>query len=280
MLAARENNALHLADIFPVFSWHNGHVGGHNFSLLADALWSLVPGLDLYLQAAYDDISAADLLGLPDTELPTIDAYLLGLAWETGLASRPLSLTLEAGITHYLWGNFHAYDYALDKGNYLARAVYRYRSQRGVHLLPLTSPYGPGARWLDLRFTLGPARADGTGGTAGTAARAAAGVAADAAAAGPAAFFNRLSLELEFSYLDRLEGASLISVDYEADKAVENGPRMRSFSSDLSLAYSWAAGPRSSAALYAGLGVYGVEGQWWPEFRLGGRWRGVFLSGR
>jgi hypothetical protein len=254
MVAARENNALHLADIFPVFSWHNAEVGGHNFSLVAEALWTILPGLDLYLQAAYDDISATDLLGIADTAIPTIDAYLLGLGWETGLAGRPLSVRLEAGVTHYLWGSFHAYDEA--KGNYLGRAIYRYRAQKETRIMPLTSPYGPGARWLELNLALGS-------GSSGLNLR--------RDPLGP------LALELNLSYLDHLEGVDLIRLDYPGPASLKNAPRLGSFSSGLTLVYTLPGGGPNSAAFYGAAGLNAVEGRWWPEFRLGARWRGTFL---
>jgi hypothetical protein len=149
-IVAREKNSIYIADVFPVFSWHNGWVGPHNLSLVLDGSYAPGGGVELYAQAGYDDVNAGDLLGVGDTEIPTISAYLLGAA-----VDRPTrggdrwKAKLEGGTTHFLWGNFHEYD--IERGNYLARAIYRYERDEEYVLLPLTSPYGPGARWLTLQ---------------------------------------------------------------------------------------------------------------------------------
>ena len=56
------------------------------------------------------------------------------------------------GYTHYLWGNF-----ALAPGTNVdstARAIDRFYLDGGNALLPLTSPYGPGATWFELSSIL------------------------------------------------------------------------------------------------------------------------------
>ena len=143
---SRENNALHIGDIFPVFSWHNAQVGVHNLSLVAEMEYTPISGLVLFGQAGYDDVNAEDISGVGDTDIPTIYAYILGTNYETDTRSGRLGLNLEGGVTHYLWGNFHEFD--PDRGNYLSRAIYRYLRDEEMILLPLTSPYGPGSRWL------------------------------------------------------------------------------------------------------------------------------------
>ncbi len=141
---ARENNAFHLGDIFPVFSWHNTDVGPHNMSLIMDMAWRPVPRVELFLQAGYNDINATELIGIPDAAIPTIDAYLAGLSYRGDLGARRLRATAEVGYTHFLWGNF--YDYNDEKGNYFARGVYRFRTH-GIYMMPMTAPYGPGVIW-------------------------------------------------------------------------------------------------------------------------------------
>ncbi len=149
---ARENNAFHLGDIFPVFSWHNTDVGGHNMSLIMDASWRPRPYWELFFQAGYNDIDAEELVGIPDDPIPTIDAYLLGVSYRGPVASRRLRATAEFGYTHFLWGNF--YDYHEERGNYLARGVYRLRTH-GFYMMPMTSPYGPGTAWTRVRGEVG-----------------------------------------------------------------------------------------------------------------------------
>lgn len=142
----RENNALHIGDMFPVFSWHNAQVGVHNMSLIAEIEYAVMPGLVLFGQAGYDDINSADISGVGDTDIPTIDAYILGGEYKRLLFGGMFTVLLEGGTTHYLWGNFHEFD--PERGNYLGRAIYRYLRDEQIVLLPLTSPYGPGARWV------------------------------------------------------------------------------------------------------------------------------------
>lgn len=149
---ARENNAFHLGDVFPVFSWHNTDVGGHNMSLIMDASWRPRPYWELFFQAGYYDIDAAEFVGIPDNPIPTIDGYLLGLSYRGPVASRRLRVAAEVGYTHFLWGNF--FDYNEERGNYLARDVYRLRTH-GFYMMPMTSPYGPGTAWTRFRSEVG-----------------------------------------------------------------------------------------------------------------------------
>ncbi|MDA3939485.1 MAG: hypothetical protein PF693_09275 [Spirochaetia bacterium] len=148
IIVARENNAIQIGDIFPVFSWHNAVLGSNNMNLVFDAGYVPLPGLALYGQAAWDDINASDLIGIPDGAVPTIGAYLFGVSYIPGWMSKQnLSMKMEIGTTHYLWGNYYAYhDW---KGSYLSRAIYRYHTQQGEYWMPLTSPYGPGTWWIE-----------------------------------------------------------------------------------------------------------------------------------
>ncbi|MDY7029886.1 MAG: hypothetical protein SVR04_16465 [Spirochaetota bacterium] len=154
-LSSREDNGFHIGDIFPVFSWHNGQVGVHNMSLVLEASLAPLRGLELFAQAGYDDINSEDITGVGDTDIPTIPAYLLGAKYSHMIGDVPVEYLLEGGYTHYLWGNFHEFD--PKRGNYLSRAIYRYLRDAETVLLPLTSPYGPGALWIradvTLRFT-------------------------------------------------------------------------------------------------------------------------------
>jgi hypothetical protein len=146
-ISSRENNAFHIGDFFPVFSWHNGQVGPHNMFLVAEASWVPVSGLVFTAQAGYDDINAEDFTGVGDTSIPTIPAYVVGAKYLQTVGNYTMTYVLEGGYSHYLWGNFHEFD--LDKGNYLSRAIYRYLRDEETVLLPLTSPYGPGAIWVN-----------------------------------------------------------------------------------------------------------------------------------
>ncbi|MFW6209285.1 MAG: hypothetical protein ACOC7X_11325 [Spirochaetota bacterium] len=146
-LSSRENNTFHIGDFFPVFSWHNGQVGPHNMFLVAEASWVPLSGLVLTAQAGYDDINAEDFTGVGDTSIPTIPAYVVGAKYLQAARNYTMTYVVEGGYSHYLWGNFHEFD--PDKGNYLSRAIYRYLRDEETVLLPLTSPYGPGAIWVN-----------------------------------------------------------------------------------------------------------------------------------
>jgi len=55
---------------------------------------------------------------------------------------------VEAGYTHYLWGNYAYNDKPREwYGVYLSRAIYRYTPNRHSVLMPLSSPYGPATLW-------------------------------------------------------------------------------------------------------------------------------------
>ena len=148
IVVARENNAIQIGDIFPVFSWHNAVLGPNNMNLVFDAGYVPLSGLAFYGQAAWDDINASDIIGIPDGSVPTIGAYLFGVSYiPVWMSDLNLSTKMEVGTAHYLWGNYYAYhDW---KGSYLSRAIYRYQTQQGYFWMPLTSPYGPGTWWIE-----------------------------------------------------------------------------------------------------------------------------------
>ncbi|MFW5688531.1 MAG: hypothetical protein ACOC1U_03080, partial [Spirochaetota bacterium] len=141
VVLARRMNTFHLGDFFPVFSWHNADITPNNMSLLADVTVSPAERLDLFFQLGLDDISG-EAVGVSDSAVPTIDAYVLGARYS--LPALGLSAAVTGGSTHYLWGNF-------DDDDYLARVIYRMETDGPRPSLPLTSPYGPGVLWADAR---------------------------------------------------------------------------------------------------------------------------------
>ncbi|MFW5843340.1 MAG: hypothetical protein ACOCW6_05400 [Spirochaetota bacterium] len=140
VLASRPNNYFHLNDYFPVFSWHNAEIEPKNMCFLGDASYAFLPGLEGYVRIGFDDLRGGGV-GVGDTDVPSIDAYLAGVRYWSFLGERPLVGFAEVGYTHYLWGNYKD-DVALSK------AIYRLNVDNGNQTLPLTSPYGPGVVWL------------------------------------------------------------------------------------------------------------------------------------
>ncbi len=142
---ARPNNAFALADFFPVSSWHATQYRPFNLSLVFDLDAALFPGFRLMAQFGLDDVNASDLFGVGDAPIPTIPAAIVGFEFERRFSAGGLELYGELGYTHYLWGNFDDENNAV-----LARAIYRLFLDHGTRLMPLTSPYGPGAIWSNL----------------------------------------------------------------------------------------------------------------------------------
>ena len=243
-MVSRDYNSFHLGDIFPVFSWHNGNVGPRNLSLVLDLLWNIYSGIDLYAQAAWDDINAQDF-GIPDLGIPTIGAYLLGLGLEGTLFSQPLSIVAEVGTTHYLWGNYYAYSANAEEATYFSRAVYRYRTQKGKYLMPLTSPYGPGTTWAEIDLSVGKP--------------------------------SGLSGGLAISYLNRLEAASLVSSDYESNDSIAEGKLIHSWAGSLRVSYVFPPIKRWTASVYGRVNYFNYQGFGWPEVELGCKIGGRFL---
>jgi hypothetical protein len=141
----RPNNAFALADFFPVSSWHATQYRPFNLSLVFDLDAALFPGFRLMTQFGLDDVNASDLFGVGDAPIPTIPAAIVGFEYQRRLFGSALELYGELGYTHYLWGNFDDESRAI-----LARAIYRLSLDHGTRLMPLTSPYGPGAIWTNL----------------------------------------------------------------------------------------------------------------------------------
>ena len=145
-MMARYNNRFYLTDLFPLISRHQASVPQTNNSMVLTAAWQPFPWLALSGQAGFDDINL-NTIGVSDTATPTIDAYVLGAQF-----SFPRAMShayIEAGITHWLWGNYDGTQAQPNDVNYFLRFIYRYpRYLGGSILLPLTSPYGPGVRWI------------------------------------------------------------------------------------------------------------------------------------
>ncbi len=193
MLLTRSNNMFTIADFLPVSIWHNADIAPNNMGLVLDFSWAALPGLAVNLMAGYDDISAS-LFGVADDGIPTIDAYILSLDYYRGSEGYQLDGLVEFGYTHYLWGNFDGEEtMGFDKG-LLARAIGRYKSDGGAILLPLTSPYGPGALWAELKMDLSPRK-------------------------------SPLAFGLDALVLSTNSAANLVTTYYAADPAVREAPR-------------------------------------------------------
>lgn len=245
IITARENNALVIGDIFPVFSWHNGVVGHHNMHLVLDVGYAALPGLSFYGQAAWDDINASDFSSIPDSSIPTIGAYLGGIVYQPDWGGRPdggpggyglgeLSFTAEIGRTHYLWGNYYAYHEG--KGSYFSRAIYRYKGQKGVYWMPLTSPYGPGTWWVE----------------------------------GEGQFSPRTGLDLNagFTYLRFDPGVNLFTTPYVRDDALANGDYATSFSAYFETLYTMRLNEANELRLRLVPVWYSHRGHMWPELEI------------
>jgi hypothetical protein len=146
----RVNNAFHITDVLPVMVYHNADVAPNNLSAAADLTWTVFPGFSVSGMLGFDDISAR-MFGIPDGDIPTIPGVILQADYSVMTESAFMDFHLEGGYTHYLWGNFHYDDPPFDRPGQrearLARAIFRYGPNHKAVLLPLTSPYGPGAVW-------------------------------------------------------------------------------------------------------------------------------------
>ena len=185
VLASRPNNYFHLNDYFPVFSWHNAEIEPKNMCFLGDASYAFLPGFEGYVQLGFDDLRGGGV-GVGDTDVPSIDAYLAGIRYWSSLGRRPLFGFAEVGYTHYLWGNYRD-DVALSK------AIYRLNVDNGNKTLPLTSPYGPGVIWFASSATV--------------------------------ALSDTLRLTLDYELLSVNTEANLFTTPYEEDDAVKNADR-------------------------------------------------------
>jgi hypothetical protein len=230
VLIARAMNYFYLGDFFPVFSWHNAGIRPNNMSLLADVTFAPIRRVELFAQVGLDDVSG-EFFGFADAPIPTIDAYVAGVR-----ASAPwfgASASVVGGYTHYLWGTF-------EDAEYLARAVYRIEADGPRPSMPLTSPHGPGALWIDTEV---------------------------AAAVGPFAG------ALTYLALGTLPGVDVYSVPYESSEEIEALARRWSHDVRLDLRYRTPVG----ATVQIGPGVRFEHGEARPyleaaaEFRLAAR---------
>lgn len=147
-LFSRPYNAFQLGDFLPIFSVHNANVGSNNFSLLFDLELDAIPGHTQYLTLGLDDINAG-AVGINDSGIPTIWAVQGGVSGTFALGSLTLDYRSEAVAAHYLWGSFHE-----DDDMVLSRAIYRIKTDGGVLLFPLTSPFGPGRLSFEAETTV------------------------------------------------------------------------------------------------------------------------------
>jgi len=231
----RSENGFQLADFFPVFSWHSAIIGDHNMSMIADLSFIPYPGVEVYLMGGVDDINASDLLGINDSGLPTIPAWVAGAVYHPTFTNLLKKISLEAGGTHYLWGSFYLNDSDFPDRNALARAIYRLKTDFGYTAIPMTSPYGPGAEWYNLKLKGGK--------------------------------LLGFTPDLELLYLTQIEGVDLFSTPYERDDDVMAAKhKIRTFNANFTLAYQFA----DWSKLYTTAGYFNQDGSNWMEFTLGG----------
>jgi len=231
----RSDNGFQLGDFFPVFSWHNTVVGEHNMSMIADLSIAPYPGIEVYLMGGVDDINASDLVGINDSELPTIPAWIAGVVYSPSFTNLLQKISLEAGKTHYLWGNFYLEDLKFADRNAFARAIYRYKTDSGYTAIPMTSPYGPGAQWYNCKIE--------------------------------GAEFLGFKPDLEILYLTKIEGVDLFSTPYvRDDEAMSARHKIRTFNTNLTLSYQFADWNK----FYTTMGYFNQDSSGWMEFTLGG----------
>ncbi|HET7838611.1 MAG TPA: hypothetical protein VFL04_02540, partial [Rectinemataceae bacterium] len=146
-IVARPSNRLVVTDLLPLSVWHNANEVPNNDTLYINATWKPSEDLKLAFQGGFDDING-EILGIPDSG-NTIPAAVLGLTWAKDTGAGEFGLYTELGYTHYLWGSFSAHgQIGIKYDDPLARAIYRLDLDNGAGLIPLTSPYGPGALWF------------------------------------------------------------------------------------------------------------------------------------
>ena len=147
-MMARRQNRFYVTDFIPVISRHQAAISQTNNSMVLDVSWRPLQELVFAAQAGFDDFNA-NAIGVSDTGSPTIDAYVAGIEYRANTGFGNISVDAEAGFTHWLWGNYDGSEIWPNDVNPFLRFQYRYLADAGALLLPLTSPYGPGALWLD-----------------------------------------------------------------------------------------------------------------------------------
>lgn len=133
------NGPYTIADVLPVMVQHQSDMNPNNNLLIFDAEWLPTPGWRFMGQWGWDEMDA-EVVGIPDNDIPTIWAFQIGVESQVSLEA-PL-WSVEAGYTHYLWGNFD---------DPVAKAQYRLVLFERSEAVPLTSPYGPGTAWINAR---------------------------------------------------------------------------------------------------------------------------------
>lgn len=235
MLVSRPMNQFQLGDFFPVFSWHNADIVPNNMCMIVDVSYAVAPGLAVFLQAGWDDVSA-ETFGIADREIPTIPGYIAGLRYRRETQGPLVSGLLEAGYTHYLWGNFHE-EYLL------SRAIYRQDTDDRSQSMPLTSPYGPGVMW---------GRIDAN-----------------------AAWASGVDVGLSYLLRVENTRANLYDTPYRSSQRVENAPREWFHRIGLELGYGRdeSFGIRAEPALILDNGEPGFEGSIGVAWRFSHLWR-------
>lgn len=203
-ILARVNNSFALGDFFPFFSWHQSDFALNNLCVFLEADIALARDLNLYLQGGLDEVNANDF-GVLDALIPTIPAVVAALDYTPRIGPILADFYLEAGYTHYLWGNFDATSYPNLRHTslaYLCRGIYRWRlSDNGrTLLLPLNSPYGPGAIWVDFTASL------------------------------PRPLLSVLYLDFGVRWLSLNSEANLIDTEYVASQAIADAARTSTLS--------------------------------------------------
>jgi hypothetical protein len=228
VMMARRNNRFYLTDFFPIISRHQTSVAQTNNSLVLELGWKPFDGLTLQGQAGFDDVSA-EMFGVSDTSSPTISAYVLGGEFEGNAGRDAIDAALEIGCTHYLWGNYDGGEVQPNDQNPFLRFQYRFLFDAGAALLPLTSPYGPGALWLTT-------------------------------AAGYTFRQPAVRLGLEVLVLVKNQDANLIDTEYLHNTTTAGAPAFVFTSIAVPLKYrvgSWAFGLKPAILIR--------EGEYWPE---------------
>ncbi|MDX9802092.1 MAG: hypothetical protein RBT69_12235, partial [Spirochaetia bacterium] len=136
-IISRPDNGFMLGDVFPVFSWHTADVGWHNLSLIGDISVSPYRGVNLFFQTGFDDINASDVFGINDSQIPTVQASIIGISYLKDINKKyQIEIDFELGKTHYLWGNFYAGADPGEKNHYFEKAIYRVFMDSDNRILP------------------------------------------------------------------------------------------------------------------------------------------------
>mgnify|MGYP001439732156 CR=1 FL=1 len=140
----------------------------------------------------------------------------------------------ESGFAHFLWGNYDGTQNRPEDVNPLLRFIYRYVVDGGAVLMPLSSPYGPGAVWARASVDWSP---PGSG----------------------------LDLGVEVLYLSKNSAANLIDTPYYTGlEETAGAPRVDYLS--VALPFRWR---RDALVLSAQPSVMAMDGDAWIELACG-----------